>query len=784
MILNYNDNGVLITTLSPGLFEYSYQILIFIQIIDDSGAITVFEIPDYVTVVEDNEFIKNATLEITENLKSGEFIEQFKILPISEAAQKIISTSSIIQNMNITKNDNELISKNFSLVLNNLKVNDLSDIKIVTMVYGLITKNNIYVSKSIKLLENLKSFSILLYNFSETNDLTYLKQASDKILESIGNIFYHCPNNQRVEFFDMILKILNDILKIITKHLSISQQTEVNSPNIHYKTFRLVSTELNNKEIILSGGDLKISNNSINQMTTILQSFSIPHILYGINGKELNLDNSTLLSLSYFSESGEKLKVDNGDFKIKIKRSAQNEPEFIQYNQTNDTDPTIKAIIYKTNLKDSNSSIIFQLKPENKTQSFLVLIKFNQNPSLLKRSYDLIFPLCPEMLINDTFYQIFVNSTTVKSYFINNHVGFSISSIDDGDLLENYCLKNLKNFPDILKINLFNSNNFSVRIFSMGCYYLEQSSSKWSSSGMDVIDPSFDFTNCFSSHLTVFASGFIVLPSEIDFESVFSNSSFEKNMTVYIMVIGLAAFYIFAAIIFIYVERKSSNEIMVNYLGDNFSNNGYFYEVLIFTGSRKNAGTDSKLFLNLYGLNGETQFKKLECTNPAYKPFKRGGVDCFVLRVDNNLGPLQLCRIYQDNSGKNNASSLWYLKYIIISDLQTNEKYYFICEKWFDITTGQIDQKIPVSEEEKLKNLSYLFKRQAKDKISDEHLWLSLITKPTMSNFSRVDRLTCCYVLLLATMLANILYYDVDKSTKTAGIEIGPFRLTAQQVKA
>lgn len=685
--------------------------------------------------------------------------------------------------MNLSKNETEIINKNIILVLDNLKINDLSEIKIVTTLYGLVTKNNPYVSKSITLLQNLRSFSILLYNYSETSDLIYLKQATDKVLESIGNMFYHCPNNERVEFFNMILTVLNDILKIITKHLSISQQTEVNSSNIHYQTIRLVSTELNNKEINLSGGNLKIANNHLNQMTTILQSFSIPHMLYGINGKELNLDNSTLLSLSYFSESNEKLKVANGDFRIKIKRNVQNEPEFIQYNQSNDTDPTIKAIIYKTNLKDSNSSIIFQLKPENKNQSFLILIKFNQNPSLLKRSYDLIFPLCPKMLKNDTFYQIFVNSTIIKSFLINNHIGFSISSIDDDENFENYCIKNQKKIPDILKINLFNSNNFSVRIFSLGCYYLEQSSEKWSSNGMDVIDPDFEFTHCFSSHLTVFASGFIVLPSQIDFESVFANSSFKKNSTIYIMIIVLAVVYICSAIIFFYADKNSSNEIMVNYLGDYLSNKGYFYEVLIFTGSRKNAGTDSKVFLNLYGLNGDSQLKKLECKNPVYKTFRRGGVDCFILKTDNDLGALQLCRIYLDNLGKKNASSSWYLKYIIVNDLQKNEKYYFICEKWFDITTGQIDQKIPISNEEKLKKISYLFKRQAKDRISDEHLWLSLITKPRMSNFSRLERLTCCYVLLLATMLTNILYYDVNKSAKAPGIEMGPFRLTAQQVK-
>ncbi|RNA05799.1 polycystic kidney disease 1-like 2 [Brachionus plicatilis] len=782
-IINYNDNGVLITTLPPGLINDSYNLNILIQIIDDSGAITIFEIPDCVTVVEDSEILRNITLQMADNLTRNKTIVQFKTLSIPEASQKIIIFSSAIKNLDITINrsDLELIKTNLIQILINLDINDLSDIKIITMVYGLITENNAYASYSIELIQKLKYLSISLYNYSETSNLNYLKQASDKIIESIGNLFRHCHSKKCFQLFNSMLKILNDLLKTISKHLSISQRTEVLTSNMHYKSLRLLSAELDQQEIFLSDGQLKLTNNHNNQLTTILQSFSIPNILNGINGEQLNLDNSSLVSLSYHSDTSEEIKINNADFRIKIKRNVKNEPEFIQYNISNDTDPTIKVIIYKINLQNSNSSIIFQIKPENKSQSFLVMVKFNQNPSLTFRLYDMMFSLCSDMLINDTFYQIFINSSTVKSYLVNDHVGFSISLIDDPELFDTYCVKKFTNFPDILKVNIFNLSIFSVRIYSLGCYYLEQSG-EWSSNGMDVAGPNFEYTDCYSSHLTVFAGGFIVLPSEIDFESVFANSSFEKNITIYITVIVLAVLYIIAAIICIYVDRKDSDEVVVNYVGDSSKNPEYFYEVLIFTGCRKNAGTDSKVFINLYGQNGESQMKKLEGRHSNRKTFKRGGVDCFLLGLENNLGALELCRIYQDNSGRTDAASSWYLKYVIVSDLKTNEKYHFICEKWLDISNGQIDQRIPVSGEEKLKNLAYLLKRQTKDKISDEHLWFSLITKPRLSNFSRIDRLTCCFVLLFTTMLTNILYYEVDKSTKSGGIELGPFRLTAEQI--
>ncbi len=41
-------------------------------------------------------------------------------------------------------------------------------------------------------------------------------------------------------------------------------------------------------------------------------------------------------------------------------------------------------------------------------------------------------------------------------------------------------------------------------------------------------------------------------------------------------------------------------------------------------------------------------------------------------------------RIWHDNSGKGNRAS-WFLKYILVRDLQTMETSYFICEKWLAV---------------------------------------------------------------------------------------------------
>jgi len=41
-------------------------------------------------------------------------------------------------------------------------------------------------------------------------------------------------------------------------------------------------------------------------------------------------------------------------------------------------------------------------------------------------------------------------------------------------------------------------------------------------------------------------------------------------------------------------------------------------------------------------------------------------------------------KVCHDSSGQGNMAS-WFLKFIIVHDLQTREKYYFICNKWLAI---------------------------------------------------------------------------------------------------
>ena len=49
-----------------------------------------------------------------------------------------------------------------------------------------------------------------------------------------------------------------------------------------------------------------------------------------------------------------------------------------------------------------------------------------------------------------------------------------------------------------------------------------------------------------------------------------------------------------------------------------------------------------------------------------------------------SLGPLSYLRIWHDHSGSNGSAS-WFLKYLIVRDLQTMIKSHFLCQQWFAV---------------------------------------------------------------------------------------------------
>jgi len=102
-------------------------------------------------------------------------------------------------------------------------------------------------------------------------------------------------------------------------------------------------------------------------------------------------------------------------------------------------------------------------------------------------------------------------------------------------------------------------------------------------------------TECFATHLTSFAGGFIVLPSPINWSYVFANAGFLKNKTVYFTIISFSLTYIILMIYARLKDKKDIEKLGVTPLPDNQKSHQYFYQLIVFTGQRANSGTKSKV---------------------------------------------------------------------------------------------------------------------------------------------------------------------------------------------
>jgi polycystin 1L2 len=83
---------------------------------------------------------------------------------------------------------------------------------------------------------------------------------------------------------------------------------------------------------------------------------------------------------------------------------------------------------------------------------------------------------------------------------------------------------------------------------------------------------------------------------------------------------------------------------------------------------------------------------------------------------------------------------------------------------------------------------SYLLSKQAYHSVSEGHLWFSIFSRPPSNKFTRVQRCTCCFVLLFLSMFLNIMYYgmkqdtETNNSTNTASLSFGSVHIAPEQV--
>ncbi|OWF47600.1 Polycystic kidney disease and receptor for egg jelly-related protein [Mizuhopecten yessoensis] len=325
---------------------------------------------------------------------------------------------------------------------------------------------------------------------------------------------------------------------------------------------------------------------------------------------------------------------------------------------------------------------------------------------------------------------------------------------------------------------------YDYQLWTSGCLFWDETTESFISNGTRVSNITTpEVTVCMTNHLTSFGGDFAVPPNTIDFTNVWAKfKNLNENAAVFSTVISLMGLYIILLIWARYKDKKDVQKWGASPLDDNLPTDNYHYQVTVQTGVRKLAATNSEVSFILSGEESDTGVRRLY--DGQRKTFVRGSIMNYILSVESCLGPLNFMRIWHDNKGKGKMRS-WYLDQVQITDLQTGDRYFFLCDRWLAVEEddGMVDRILPVAGLEDLAAFKQLFSSSVKKKLTNDHLWFSVFSRPTRSNFTRVQRISCCVSLLFMTMITNAMWFkSEDKSSNTSAMKIGPISFTLQQL--
>ncbi|NXC21025.1 PK1L2 protein, partial [Corythaeola cristata] len=332
-----------------------------------------------------------------------------------------------------------------------------------------------------------------------------------------------------------------------------------------------------------------------------------------------------------------------------------------------------------------------------------------------------------------------------------------------------------------MNFTVYDRLTIAVTCFASRCVFWDEHQGSWNSYGCHVgpkTNPG--RTQCLCNHLTFFGSSFFVIPNAIDVSKTAQLFGTFVDNPVVVTTVG--CIFLIYVLVVIWARRKDIQDdakVKITVLEDNDPFAQYRYLVTVFTGHRRGAATTSKVTLTLYGLEGESEPHHL--TDPDTPVFERGGVDVFLLCTFFPLGELQSIRLWHDNSGD---SPSWYVNRVLVHDLAWDQKWYFLCNSWLAIDIGEcvLDKVFPVATEQDMKQFSNLFFMKTSKGFQDGHIWYSVFNRSPRSSFTRAQRVSCCFSLLLCTMLTSIMFWGVPKDPAEQKMDLGKIEFTWQEV--
>ncbi|RZC33627.1 polycystin-2-like, partial [Asbolus verrucosus] len=203
---------------------------------------------------------------------------------------------------------------------------------------------------------------------------------------------------------------------------------------------------------------------------------------------------------------------------------------------------------------------------------------------------------------------------------------------------------------------------------------------------------------CYCNHLSILAG--IIHNNYIKIDKVLYEPDFEMVL-IYCPIIFVSVCVVFGiyciALSFTVTRREIAGKNI--FLPADISSSSLFiYLIRIRTGKRPLSGTSSNICIKIFGEKRNSRSHVLNYPDPHKRIFQWGNIDWFILPTRHHLGKLLEVALWSDHSGRNPC---WFCSDLTIYDLQTNQRWWFKLNIWFNLPpNGQIYTTATVSEKQ------------------------------------------------------------------------------------
>lgn len=215
-----------------------------------------------------------------------------------------------------------------------------------------------------------------------------------------------------------------------------------------------------------------------------------PLASFGNSKVTSNTNVSRTISFSMFDESSSEIPIktnENSTIELFIPRDPNLVISSMIYQNVTAMNSTPHQLLFDFHYLSINSSlsvsIHWEIEVLQRNLSYLLIYRFDQMPQLNSsmNNIDGWHVFCPSTLTNDSFYKYFLNNQQTIGHQI---LVYGIRQLNSTEVNER-CSNSMRNDPPISDIRYNFTNDYLLRVYTSGCYYLD-SNNQWKSDGMIV----------------------------------------------------------------------------------------------------------------------------------------------------------------------------------------------------------------------------------------------------------------------------------------------------------